>query len=235
MSEPRTFCYVVGTRPNFMKTAPVLAAMRERASEDRHVLIHTGQHYDDAMSKIFFEQLHVPAPDHYLGVGSGSHGAQTARILEETERLFMDDPPDLVVVPGDVNSTLAAALAASKLDIPVAHLEAGLRSFDRTMPEELNRLLTDQLSDVLLTHSPEARENLIREGVDPSKIHFVGNTMIDTLVQFRSRIDPRSVLDSMGLDSQPYLLVTLHRPALVDGPLLVDALAALDDVAGGME
>jgi UDP-N-acetylglucosamine 2-epimerase (non-hydrolysing) len=227
---PRTWCYVVGTRPNFMKTAPVLAAMRERAPDDRHVLVHTGQHYDDEMSRVFFEQLGVPEPDHYLGVGSGGHGAQTARVMEALEPILVRERPDVVIVPGDVNSTLAAAITAAKLTIPVAHIESGLRSFDRTMPEELNRLLTDQIAEFLFIHSPEAHENLLREGVDEAAIHFVGNTMIDTLVALRDSWE-RAPLDGFGLDGRPYLLVTLHRPALVDGPLLGDALRALREVA----
>src|SRR3954453_10145943 len=210
----RTYVYVVGTRPNFMKTAPVLAVMRRRAPQDRHLLVHTGQHYDDAMSKVFFEDLEMPEPDHYLGVGSGLPGEQTARVIEGIERLVVDERPDLVIVPGDVNSTLAAAIAAAKHDVPVAHIEAGLRSFDRTMPEELNRVLTDQMSELLFIHSPEARENLLREGIERARIHFVGNTMIDTLVRLRDRADT-SVIEREGLDGS-FLLVTLHRPALVD-------------------
>ncbi len=209
-----------------MKTAPVLTEMRRRRPTDRHVLVHTGQHYDDEMSRVFFDQLQMPPPDHYLGAGGGSPGGQTARVIEGIEHLLLADRPDVVLVPGDVTSTLAAALAAAKLDIPVAHIEAGLRSFDRTMPEELNRLLTDQLSEFLFTHSPEARENLLREGIDESRIHFVGNTMIDTLTRLSSSDSPPSELGS----ARPYLLVTLHRPALVDGPLLDSALDALEQI-----
>ena len=230
---PRTYLYVVGTRPNFMKTAPVLAAMRRRAPEDRHLLVHTGQHYDDEMSRIFFDELGMPVPDHYLGVGSAAPAAQTARILEAVETLLLEERPDVVVVPGDVNSTLAAGLAAAKHDIPVAHVEAGLRSFDRTMPEELNRVLTDQLSQLLFIHSPEARENLLREGVDPAGIHFVGNTMIDTLVALGHKADA-SVLERHGV-GKPYLLVTLHRPALVDGELLAPAMEALERLGEDLE
>lgn len=226
----RTYCYVVGTRPNIMKTAPVLAAMRRRAPGDRHVLVHTGQHYDDEMSRVFFEELDVPEPDHYLAVGSGGHSAQTARVMQRLEEILTADRPDVVVVPGDVNSTLAAAITAAKLTIPVAHIESGLRSFDRTMPEELNRVLTDQIAEFLFIHSPEARDNLLREGIDETAIHFVGNTMIDTLVALRDSWERTSV-ESFGLDGRPYVLVTLHRPALVDGPLLGDALTALRHVA----
>ncbi|HEX8102544.1 MAG TPA: UDP-N-acetylglucosamine 2-epimerase (non-hydrolyzing) [Solirubrobacteraceae bacterium] len=229
----RTYLYVVGTRPNFMKTGPVLAVMRRRAPEDRHVLVHTGQHYDDAMSRVFFEDLELPAPDHYLGVGSGAPAAQTARMMEAIEALLLEDRPDMVIVPGDVNSTLAAGIAAAKHLIPVAHIESGLRSFDRTMPEELNRVLTDQLSDLLLTHSPEARDNLLREGIDPARIHFVGNTMIDTLVKLRHRAD-EGILERNGI-SDDYVLVTLHRPALVDGELLAPTLRELDALGQDFE
>jgi UDP-N-acetylglucosamine 2-epimerase (non-hydrolysing) len=230
----RTFLYVVGTRPNFMKIAPVLTEMGELARGDRHVLVHTGQHYDEEMSRIFFEDLELPQPDHYLGVGSGTHAGQTARVLEGLERILIEETPDLVIVPGDVNSTLAAALAAAKLRIPIAHVEAGLRSFDRTMPEEVNRVLTDQVSDHLLIHSPEAVDNLVMEGIDRSRIHFVGNTMIDTLVRLRGRVDSGAVLERLEI-APPYLLVTLHRPALVDGPLLAEALAALNEVGNTMQ
>jgi UDP-N-acetylglucosamine 2-epimerase (non-hydrolysing) len=220
--------YVVGTRPNFVKMAPVMRALRRRLPAARHVLVHTGQHYDREMSELLLEELDFPAPDHLLAVGSATHGAQTARALERSERVLLDEHPDAVVVPGDVNSSLAAALAAAKLGIPVAHIEAGLRSFDRTMPEEINRLLVDQLSRWCFTHSPEADENLVREGVGAERVFRVGNTMIDTLVRMRSRIDRSRVHERMGLEDAGYLLVTLHRPALVDGPLLLDALQELD-------
>jgi len=222
---------VVGARPNFMKTAPVIAALARRPDAPRHTLVHTGQHYDDAMSRIFFEQLGVGAPEHMLDVGSGSHAVQTARVLERLEPVLERERPDVVLVPGDVNSTLAATLTAVKLDIPVGHIEAGLRSFDRTMPEELNRMVTDSLSSLLFIHSPEAVENLVREGCDPGRVHAVGNTMIDTLVAMRPRIDELDVPARLGLTRGDYLVVTLHRPALVDGPLLAEAVAALDAVA----
>lgn len=221
------FLHVVGTRPNFMKMAPVLSALAERGPDHRQVLVHTGQHYDAAMSEVFFEQLGMPRPDRDLGVGSGDPGAQTAHVLEHVERVLVDLGPTAVIVPGDVNSTLGAALAAVKRDIPVVHVEAGLRSFDRTMPEELNRVLVDQVADVLLTHSPEAHDNLAREGIGRERVHLVGNTMIDTLVRLlpQARALPTAVDD-------PYLLVTLHRPALVDDPaLLAEALDALEAVA----
>jgi UDP-N-acetylglucosamine 2-epimerase (non-hydrolysing) len=229
----RTFLYVVGTRPNFMKIAPVLRAMRERAPRDRHVLVHTGQHYDTAMSDSFFSDLELPSPDHHLGVGSAAPGAQTGRVIEAVEALLCEDRPDVIVVPGDVNSTLGAALAGAKQNVAVAHVEAGLRSFDRTMPEELNRVLTDQLSELLFTHSPEALGNLEREGIDTSRVHFVGNTMIDTLVALGGRADD-SVFERHGLDGR-YLLVTLHRPALVDGDLLAEAMRQLDRLGGERE
>jgi UDP-N-acetylglucosamine 2-epimerase (non-hydrolysing) len=229
MSGPRRVVSVVGTRPNFMKTAPVVAQLARRGDDFEPVLVHTGQHYDDAMSRIFLDELGIGAPDHFLDVGSGAHGAQTARVMERLEPLLIDLKPDLVLVPGDVNSTLAAALTAAKLNIPVAHVEAGLRSWDRTMPEEINRIVTDQIADLLFIHSPEARDNLLREGRPESAIHAVGNTMIDTLVAMRDRI-PTADAD------RPYLVVTLHRPALVDHPeQLRAALAGLQTVAAEMD
>jgi UDP-N-acetylglucosamine 2-epimerase (non-hydrolysing) len=222
---------VVGTRPNFMKTAPIVAALAERSDEFAHVLVHTGQHYDDAMSRIFFEELGVGEPDHMLGVGSGSHAQQAARVMERLEPVLLEHEPDVVLVPGDVNSTLAAALVASKLLMTVGHVEAGLRSFDRTMPEEINRVVADSVSDLLFTHSPEARDHLLREGRPESAIHYVGNTMIDTLVAMRPRLDAAAARSAVGVADGDYLVVTLHRPALVDGPLLVDAMAALAAVA----
>ena len=179
--------YVVGTRPNFVKTAPVIGALRARLPEGRHTIVHTGQHYDRLMSEVFFEELGVPAPDHMLEVGSGSHAQQTARAMERLEPVLLEERPDLVIVPGDVNSTLAAALTAAKMRIPVAHIESGLRSFDRTMPEEINRIVADQLSELLFLHSDEAIENLRAEGIADERMHFVGNTMIDTLVALEDR------------------------------------------------
>ena len=217
-----------------MKTAPVIAALKRRDDSVHHTLVHTGQHYDDAMSRIFFEELGVRAPDVMLEVGSASHAVQTARVMERIEPVLNELQPDLVLVPGDVNSTLAAALVASKLGIRVGHIEAGLRSFDRTMPEEINRILTDQISDLLFIHSPEARENLRSEGVRPERVHAVGNTMIDTLVVMRSRIAEAGAAQRHGLVRGAYLVVTLHRPALVDGPLLAAAVAALDEIAQDM-
>jgi UDP-N-acetylglucosamine 2-epimerase (non-hydrolysing) len=223
---------VVGTRPNFMKMAPVARALDARPEFER-ILVHTGQHYDDAMSRVFVEELEAGEPDFFLDVGSGTHAEQTARVLERIEPVLRETGPDLVLVPGDVNSTLAAALAAVKLGIPVGHVEAGLRSFDRTMPEELNRILTDAISDLLFTHSPEARTNLENEGAIGA-IHEVGNTMIDTLVRLRPRIDELGAPARHGLTPGGYVVVTLHRPALVDGPLLAEAFAALGELAGQM-
>lgn len=218
---------VVGTRPNFMKVAPVAAALAARPEDFEHTLVHTGQHYDAKMSDIFFEQLGVGAPDVALEVGPGSHAVLTARIMERIEPVLVEARPDVVLVPGDVNSTLAAALVATKLGIPVGHIEAGLRSFDRTMPEELNRVMTDAISDALFIHSPEARDHLLHEGALPETIHAVGNTMIDTLVALRAPIAAADTPGSLGLERGTYLAVTLHRPALVDGPLLADAVAQL--------
>lgn len=214
-----------------MKTAPIVAELQRRGDEFASVLVHTGQHYDEAMSRVFLEELGVGAPDFMLGVGSGSHAQQTARVMERLEPVVLEVKPDVVLVPGDVNSTLAASLVASKLQIPVGHIEAGLRSFDRTMPEELNRIVTDSVSDYLFVHSPEAIENLLREGVAREKIHAVGNTMIDTLVAMRDRIEARDAPGELGLERGAYLVVTLHRPALVDTSLLISAVAALVQVS----
>jgi len=214
-----------------MKAAPIVTELTRHPDRFEHVLVHTGQHYDRAMSSIFFEQLGIGDPDHLLGVGSGSHAQQTARVMERLEPLLLELSPDLVLVPGDVNSTLAAALTASKLGIPIGHVEAGLRSFDRTMPEEINRIVADQLSELLFIHSPEARGNLLAEGRPAEAIHDVGNTMIDTLVAMEERIKAAAAAESLGLERGAYLVVTLHRPSLVDGPLLATALAELARVA----
>jgi len=222
---------VVGTRPNFMKMAPIVAALKRRPAEFEHVLVHTGQHYDAAMSQVFLDQLAVGEPDHLLDVGSGSHAQQTARVMERLEPVLLEEAPDLLLAPGDVNSTLAAALVAAKLEIPVGHVEAGLRSFDRSMPEEINRLVADSVSDLLFIHSPEARDNLLREGASESSIHYVGNTMIDTLAAMRPRVEALDVPRQHGLDPGSYIVVTLHRPALVDGPLLGKAVEALQSIA----
>lgn len=231
MPRPRTIVSVVGTRPNFMKTVPVARALRARPDEFRHVLVHTGQHYDRMMSDVFFEELGVGPPDHLLEVGGGSHAQTTGRVMERLEPLLQELRPDLVLVPGDVNSTLAAALTAAKLRIPVGHIEAGLRSFDRSMPEEVNRVLTDQVSDLLFVHSPEAVGNLEREGRAAADVFSVGNTMIDTLVAMRDRIAESDTPRQLGLGGRDYVVVTLHRPALVDGPLLGDVMSGLAAVA----
>jgi UDP-N-acetylglucosamine 2-epimerase (non-hydrolysing) len=222
--------YVVGTRPNFVKTAPVIGALREHHPEGRHTIVHTGQHYDRLMSEVFLEELGVPAPDYMLEVGSGSHASQTARTMERLEPVLADERPDLVIVPGDVNSTLAAALTAVKMGIPVAHIESGLRSFDLTMPEEVNRIVADRFAEWLFLHSPEAVTNLRREGIGEERMHMVGNTMIDTLVALEGRFRDAGAAAKLGVEPGSYVLVTLHRPALVDGPLLgetVSQLAAL--------
>jgi UDP-N-acetylglucosamine 2-epimerase (non-hydrolysing) len=231
MTSRRKILSVVGTRPNLMKMAPIIGRLAADGERFEHVLVHTGQHYDDAMSQIFFEELGVARPDHLLGVGSGSHAQQTARVMERLEPVLLDHDPDVVLVPGDVNSTMAAALVAAKLAIPIGHVEAGLRSFDRSMPEELNRIVTDALSELLFIHSPEARDNLLREGCDERKIHYVGNTMIDTLVAMRDRITATGAAARAGLEPGQYVVVTLHRPALVDGPLLVEAMRQLQAVS----
>ncbi|MEZ5117177.1 MAG: UDP-N-acetylglucosamine 2-epimerase (non-hydrolyzing) [Candidatus Nanopelagicales bacterium] len=220
-----TVVHITGARPNFPKAAPVLAALDSRGVPQ--LLVHTGQHYDDAMSEVFFRELELPRPDVNLGVGSGSHAEQTAAVMVGLEKLFLADRPELVMVYGDVNSTVAAALVAAKLHIPVAHVEAGLRSFDMTMPEEVNRRLTDQLSDLLFVTSPDAIGHLAREGLPDSRIHLVGNPMIDTLLKHLDRFEPERYQAAHGLD-RDYVVATLHRPANVDGDessrALVDAL-----------
>jgi UDP-N-acetylglucosamine 2-epimerase (non-hydrolysing) len=226
--------YVVGTRPNFVKTAPVIGALRARLPAGRHAVVHTGQHYDRLMSEVFLEELGVPAPDYMLEVGSGSHTGQTARVMERLEPVLAEERPDLVIVPGDVNSTLAAALTAAKMQIPVAHIESGLRSFDRTMPEELNRIVADQLSAHLFLHSDDAIENLRAEGIAEERMHFVGNTMIDTLVALEERFRAAGSARRLGVSPGEYVLVTLHRPALVDGPLLAETIERLAALAREM-
>jgi UDP-N-acetylglucosamine 2-epimerase (non-hydrolysing) len=223
--------YVVGARPNLVKMAPVIGALRRRMPAARHVLIHTGQHYDRQMSGILMEELGLPQPDHMLAVGSGTHAQQTARAMERIEPILEREHPDLVIVPGDVNSTLAATLVAVKLGLRLAHLESGLRSFDRTMPEEINRIVADEFAEHLFLHCEEAIENLRAEGIAESRMHFVGNTMIDTLVAVMHRIGDVHPSRCYGVASGDYLLVTLHRPALVDGPLLGEVVERLAEVA----
>jgi UDP-N-acetylglucosamine 2-epimerase (non-hydrolysing) len=223
--------HVVGARPNYMKVAPVYAELERSGLVDQR-LVHTGQHYDREVSDVFFDELPLPEPHAMLSVGSGSHAEQTAHALIELERLFSEWRPALVVVPGDVNSTLAAALAAAKLDIPICHLEAGLRSFDRTMPEEHNRRLTDHLSTLLLTHSEDANENLEAEGIDEDSVELIGNTMIDTLVANLDKAKAMATWRDYGLKRRNYVLVTLHRARLVDDPILIRrTVAALEEVA----
>ena len=220
---------VVGARPNFMKIAPIVEKMKQ-APDLEPILVHTGQHYSEGMSDVFFRDLGIPVPDVYLGVGSGSHAEQTARVMVEFEKVCLREKPDLVVVVGDVNSTMACAIVAAKLLIPVAHVEAGLRSFDRTMPEEINRLVTDAVAELLFTTSRDADENLKREGVDPSKIHFVGNVMIDTLLKHREKAA------TVHVDKpRQYALVTLHRPSNVDDPkVLRPILESLEEISQTM-
>jgi len=234
MTRARRVLSVVAASPKKKKIAPIAAELQRRADEFEHVLVHTGQHYDREMSAIFLEELGVGEPDFSLGVGSGSHAEQTARVMERLEPVLLESEPDIVLVPGDVNSTLAAALTASKVLISLGHVEAGLRSFDRTMPEEINRIVADHVSQLLFIHSPEARENLFAEGCPATAIHDVGNTMIDSLVALRDRIDARQAPEAHELERGSYLVVTLHRPSLVDGPLLPEAMAQLVAVSEAM-
>jgi UDP-N-acetylglucosamine 2-epimerase (non-hydrolysing) len=215
--------HIVGARPNFMKVAPIWRAIAERGVLGQR-LVHTGQHYDAKMSDVFFADLGMPAPDLYLGVGSGTHAEQTAKVMVALEKAFADERPDLVSVVGDVNSTLAAAIVAAKALIPLAHVEAGLRSFDRTMPEEVNRVVTDRLADYLLTPSPDADENLLKEGVARERIHCVGNVMIDSLLTALPRAKALPTLRAMALTERSYAVCTLHRPSNVDEPAKLGAL-----------
>lgn len=226
-------CSVVGARPNFMKMAPVILEMGRRGMPQ--LFVHTGQHYDAQMSSVFFTELSLPEPDAYLGVGSGSHAEQTARIMVAFESVCLEYTPKLVIVAGDVNSTLACALTAAKLGIPVAHVEAGLRSFDRSMPEEINRLLTDHLAELLFTTEPSALQNLEREGVTLDKIHFTGNTMIDSLYAHLPVARERRPWLKYNLAPGNYGLVTLHRPSNVDDEGVATELArALGEIAKAM-
>jgi UDP-N-acetylglucosamine 2-epimerase (non-hydrolysing) len=225
-------CFVVGARPNFMKAAPVVRALSEDYDGVELLLVHTGQHYDEGMSAVFVEELELPQPDVFLGVGSGSHAEQTAKALVGVERVLLEHRSSLCVVAGDVNSTLAGALAASKLRIPVAHIEAGLRSFDESMPEEANRRLTDHLSQLLLAHSAGAIDNLERESIDPARVHLVGNTMIDSVLRHLPRALEREPWSRFGAEPGGFALVTLHRPALVDdADLLEQTVDVLEELA----
>jgi len=217
---------VVGARPNFIKIAPIVAEIARRNGEVSQVLVHTGQHYDESMSQRFFDDLGLPTPGINLEVGSGTHGEQTARVMLAFEPVLVEERPDWVVVVGDVNSTLAAALVAAKLGHRVAHVEAGLRSFDRTMPEEINRLLVDHLADLLLTPSSDADENLRREGIDPAKIIRVGNVMIDTLRRQLEHASESRILEDLKLSPRGFVVVTLHRPASVDDETTLDGIMA---------
>lgn len=221
-----TIFNVVAARPNFPKVAPIDRALRERSDRFRSVLVHTGQHYDFAMSDAFIQDLGMPTPEHHLGVGSGSHGEQTAEALRRFELLLLADRPDLVLVVGDVNSTLACALACSKIGVPVAHVEAGLRSFDRSMPEEVNRIVTDVLSDLLFVTEPVGVRYLRKEGVPASRIHLVGDVMIDTLRASLPKARALGVAKGLGVKG-PYAVLTMHRPANVDDP---ERLARLLDI-----
>jgi UDP-N-acetylglucosamine 2-epimerase (non-hydrolysing) len=207
---------VVGARPNFIKIAALIAEFRRRSFEVR--LIHTGQHFSPEMSQAFFDDLELPAPDLNLEVGAGTGTFQTAEVMKRLEPVFLENRPDLLVVVGDVNSTLAASLVAAKLGIPIAHVESGLRSFDRTMPEEINRVLTDAISDYLFVTEPDGVTNLLAEGVPRQKIHFVGNVMIDTLLRFREKAAHSRILEQLELHAKQYAVATLHRPSNVDPP-----------------
>lgn len=230
ISALKKIIHAVGARPNFIKIAPVVDAVG-RWPGFHQLIVHTGQHYDDGLSGDVLADLELPSPDRFLGIGSGTHAEQTGRIMIAFEEVLLEESPDLVIVAGDVNSTLACALAAAKLGIPIAHVESGLRSGDWSMPEEINRVLTDRLSDFLFTHSPEAEENLIAEGVARRRIYYVGNTMIDSLMRFEKISRARALWRELGLEERSYVLTTLHRPSNVDDPQrlrrVVDALTSL--------
>src|SRR5215467_16107880 len=219
MSE--TITHVLGARPNFVKAAPVIRALAALGHEQR--VVHTGQHYDERLSDVFFVQLGLPEPDVNLGVGSGTQAGQTAEVMVGMEREFTDNPPSIAILYGDVNSTLGAALAGAKLGVRLAHVEAGLRSFDNSMPEEINRRLTDQLCDLLFTTSPEAIGHLAREGRPATAAHLVGNPMIDTLLASMDRFDSGAVRTGLELPGR-YVAATLHRPSNVDDPAAAAAL-----------
>lgn len=215
---------VAAARPNFMKIAPLYQALKN-TNMVNPVIIHTGQHYDGNMSDVFFQDLGLPKPHFHLNIGSGSHAEHTGNVMIAYEKILFDEKPDLVIVVGDVNSTMAATLAAVKLEIKVGHLEAGLRSFDRTMPEEINRLVTDSLADILWTPSADADENLLREGILPNKVHRVGNIMIDSLEILRQKIQNQSTYQEFGLNPVEYGLITLHRPLNVDNHEVLKAIS----------
>jgi len=221
---------VVGARPNFMKIAPLMAEFKKHPQIEA-ILIHTGQHYDEKMSRLFFDDLGIPKPDVYLGVGSHNHGAQTGKIMIDFEKVLLEDKPDLVVVVGDVNSTIACGLVAVKQGVKLVHVEAGLRSFDRTMPEEINRVLTDQISDFLFITEQGGEENLLKEGINKDKIHFVGNVMIDTLLLHLQRAEISEVLTELNLEPTEFAVLTLHRPSNVDAKeQFLEILTALTEI-----
>ncbi len=223
---------LAGARPNFMKIAPIMREIRKRSPSTKQILIHTGQHYDKNLSDVFFKDLGLPRPDYSLGVGSLPHGAQTGTIMIQLEPILQKTKPDLLLVVGDINSTMAGALTAVKMGIPVIHVEAGLRSGDRTMPEEINRMVTDCISSKLLTSCRDGDKNLIREGVNRRKIHFVGNVMIDSLKVALPYADKSQVLQTYGLKKRDYVCVTLHRPCNVDEPRnLLEIIAGLEEAA----
>jgi len=221
---------VAGARPNFVKIAPLVAALSEH-DDFSPWLLHTGQHYDEEMSRVFFDELSIPRPDEDLGVGSASHAVQTAEVMTRFEPVLLRERPDLVVVVGDVNSTVACALTAVKLGVPTAHVEAGLRSFDRTMPEEINRVVTDAISDLLFVSEPAGVANLAREGV-AGEVHLVGNVMIDTLLRHESMARKREAPERNGVDPGEYVLLTLHRPANVDDPAVLGGILDALEVIG---
>lgn len=218
---------VVGARPNFMKIAPIHRAMQKYGDRIQHLICHTGQHYDEKMSKIFFEDLELPQPDFYLGVGSGSHAEQTANVMMKFEKILLEQKPDMIIVVGDVNSTIACSLTAAKLHIKIVHVEAGLRSGDRDMPEEINRVLTDAISDLLFVTEKSGIENLRREGVSNGKVYFTGNVMIDSLAYFKPKANNSTILKNYNLEKNKYVLVTLHRPSNVDNIEQLEELISL--------
>lgn len=224
---------VVGARPNFMKIAPITDELKKMGVP--HKIVHTGQHYDYRMARLFFEDLGLPKPDIDLNVGSGTHAAQTAEVMSRLDPVLVEEAPSLVVVVGDVNSTMAATITAVKRGIPVAHIEAGLRSFDRTMPEEINRMLTDSISDIHFTTEQSANDNLAREGVSADRIEFVGNTMIDTLMKHVKRASSSQILEELTIRSKEYGVATLHRPSNVDTrENLENILGALNEIAADL-